>query len=142
VLAAAVEAKVEDILSQHNSDGGKARFFRNGYLPERSIQSGIGEIPVEVPSVRDRQPTDNSLKFVSALLPKYLRRTKSMNNFLPLLYLKGISTNDFAETLVPIFCSDAKNLSPGVINRLKAKWEDEYEVWRATLPANTGPSSC
>ncbi len=130
LLAAAVEAEVDEFLSQHNSEGSKARFVRNGYLPERAIQSGIGEIPVEIPRVRDRQPSDDGLKFVSALVPKYLRRTKSMNDFLPLLYLKGISTNDFAETLAPIFGSDAKNLSPGVISRLKAKWEEEYEVWR------------
>lgn len=130
LLAAAVEAEVDEFLSQHNPEGGKARFVRNGYLPERAIQSGIGEIPVEIPRVRDRQSTDDGLKFVSALVPKYLRRTKSMNDFLPLLYLKGISTNDFAETLAPIFGSDAKNLSPGVISRLKAKWEDEYEDWR------------
>lgn len=130
LLAAAVEAEVDYFLSQHNDRDGKARFVRNGYLPERAIQTGIGDVTVEIPRVRDRCASDDEIKFVSSIVPKYLRRTKSMNDFLPLLYLKGISTNDFVETLAPIFGNDAKNLSPGVISRLKAKWEEEYNGWR------------
>lgn len=130
LLTAAVEAEVEEFLNQHNSSGCKARFVRNGYLPERAIQTGIGNVEVEIPRVRDRLNNDDGMKFISAIVPKYLRRTKSMNDFLPLLYLKGISTNDFVETLTPIFGNEAKNLSPGVIGRLKMKWEDEYTDWR------------
>lgn len=130
LLAAAVEAEVDEFLSQHNKGEGKSRFVRNGYLPERAIQTGIGNVEVEVPRIRDRDAKDDGIKFRSAIVPKYLRRTQSMNDFLPLLYLKGISTNDFADTLSPLFGSDANNLSPGVISRLKTKWEDEYKDWQ------------
>ena len=130
LLATAIETEIDDFLIKHKTESGKARFVRNGYLPERSIQTGIGEVAVTVPRVRDRQPNNDGVKFLSAIVPKYLRRTKSINDFLPLLYLKGISTNDFVETLAPIFGDDAKNLSPGVIGRLKSKWEEEYDVWR------------
>jgi transposase-like protein len=130
LLAAAVEAEVDEFLSQHNKGEGKSRFVRNGYLPERAIQTGIGDVEVEVPRVRDRETKDDGIIFRSTIVPKYLRRTKNMNDFLPLLYLKGISTNDFVDALSPLFGDDAKNLSPGVIGRLKAKWEDEYKDWQ------------
>lgn len=128
LIAAAIETEVEEFLTTHNS-AGKARFVRNGYLPERDIQTGIGEVTVEVPRVRDRNPAIDGVLFSSSVVPKYLRRSVSMNEFLPLLYLKGISTNDFASALTPLFGENAKNLSPGVISRLKADWEDEYAVW-------------
>lgn len=130
LLAAAVEAEVEEFLIKYNPEKGKARFVRNGHLPERAIQTGIGEVTVEVPRVRDRDKGADGSGFRSTIVPKYLRRTKSMNDFLPLLYLKGISSNDFVETLAPIFGDGAKNLSPGVVGRLKAKWETEYDGWR------------
>jgi len=130
LLAAAVEAEVDEFLSQHNNSEGKSRFVRNGYLPERAIQTGIGDVEVEVPRIRDRDSKNDGVKFRSAIVPKYLRRTKNMNDFLPLLYLKGISTNDFVDALSPLFGNDAKNLSPGVIGRLKSKWEDEYKDWQ------------
>lgn len=129
LLAVAIEAEVEEFLSAHNSAEGKARFVRNGYLPEREIQTGIGEVVVEVPRVRDRNPSVDKILFSSSVVPKYLRRSTSMNEFLPLLYLKGISTNDFVSALTPLFGENAKNLSPGVISRLKADWEDEYAIW-------------
>ena len=130
LLTAAIEAEVDEFLSQHNKGEGKSRFVRNGFLPERAIQTGIGDVAVEMPRIRDRSPEEDGIIFRSAIVPKYLRRTKSMNDFLPLLYLKGISTNDFAEALTPLFGNDAKNLSPGVIGRLKLKWEDEYKDWQ------------
>jgi putative transposase len=130
LLAAAVKAEVEDFLSRHNQDEGAARFVRNGYLPEREIQTGIGGIAVAVPRVRDRDSASDGIHFSSSIIPKYLRRSGSMNDLLPLLYLKGISTNDFVEALTPLVGSEAKNLSPGVIGRLKAAWENEYKVWQ------------
>jgi len=130
LLALAVEAQVDEFLNQHNASHDKSCFVRNGHLPERVIQTGIGDVAVEVPRVRDRSNGDDGLKFMSTIVPKYLRRTKGMNDFLPLLYLKGISTNDFVETLSPLVGAEAKNLSPGVISRLKSKWEEEYDVWR------------
>lgn len=127
LLATAIEAEVKEFLDQHNHPDAKARFVRNGYLPEREIQTGIGTVAVEVPRIRDRE---SKIRFGSSVIPKYLRRSASMNEFLPLLYLKGISTNDFVDALTPLVGDNAKNLSPGVISRLKADWEDEYEVFR------------
>jgi len=127
LLAAAIEAEVKEFLDHHNHSDAKARFVRNGYLPEREIQTGIGSVAVEVPRIRDRE---SKIRFGSSVIPKYLRRSISMNEFLPLLYLKGISTNDFVDALTPLVGDNAKNLSPGVISRLKAEWEDEYEVFR------------
>jgi putative transposase len=129
LLATAIEAEVNEFLQAHNPQEGKARFVRNGYLPEREIQTGIGGVAVEVPRVRDRNQSPDGIHFTSSLIPKYLRRSTSMNEFLPLLYLKGISTNDFIDALTPLFGENAKNLSPGVISRLKTEWEDEYEIW-------------
>lgn len=129
LLAAAVEAEVEEFLSAHNPQESKARFVRNGYLPEREIQTGIGGVSVEVPRIRDRANAAHKIRFSSSIIPKYLRRSTSMNEFLPLLYLKGISTNDFVDALTPVFGENAKNLSPGVVCRLKADWENEYHVW-------------
>jgi putative transposase len=97
-------------------------------LPERPIQTGIGSIEVKVPRVRDRAPLDK-IKFSSSIVPPYLRRSKSMDELLPLLYLKGISTGAFQESLTPLFGEQAKNLSPGVISRLKSAWESEYYQW-------------
>jgi putative transposase len=130
LLAAAVEAEVDEFLGQHNTGEGKPRFIRNGYLPEREIQTGIGGVAVEVPRVRDRSNSSDGIRFGSSVIPRYLRRSGSMNDLLPLLYLKGISVNDFAEALAPIVGDEAKNLSPGVISRLKSAWEDEYNAWR------------
>jgi len=129
LLAAAIEAEVEEFLMSNNSPESKARFVRNGHLPEREIQTGIGGVAVEVPRVRDRGKSVDGVRFSSSLIPKYLRRSTSMNEFLPLLYLKGISTNDFVEALAPLFGENAKNLSPGVVCRLKADWEGEYVIW-------------
>lgn len=127
LLATAIEAEVKEFLEQHNHPDAKARFVRNGYLPEREIQTGIGAVAVEVPRVRDRE---HKIRFSSSVIPKYLRRSTSMNEFLPLLYLKGISTNDFVEALTPLIGDSAMNLSPGVISRLKAEWEEEYHAFR------------
>lgn len=129
LLSAAIEAEVSEFLLAHNEKENKARFVRNGHLPEREIQTGIGAIAVDVPRVRDRDKSCDGIQFNSSVIPKYLRRSTSMNEFLPLLYLKGISTNDFAKALVPLFGEKTKNLSPGVIGRLKAEWEGEYTIW-------------
>ncbi len=114
----------------YNGAGEQARFVRNDYLPEREIQTGIGQVAVKVPRVGDRSKSSDGIGYVSNLVPKYLRRSKSLNDFLPLLYLKGISTNDFVDVLKSLIGSEGKNLSPGVISRLKATWEQEYRAWR------------
>ena len=99
LLSAAINAEVEEFLTQHNHHDEKARFVRNGYLPEREIQTGIGNVAVQVPRVRDRASTHDGIKFGSSVIPKYLRRSGNMNELLPLLYLKGISSNDFVDAL-------------------------------------------
>ena len=128
LLANAVEVEIEHFLSQHNSETmGKAPVVRNGYLPERTIQTGLGDIPVKIPKTRDR--TGAGLKFNSTLIPPYLKRTQSIEEFLPWLYLRGISTGDFSESLKHLLGTDAAGLSAGTISRLKQGWEQDYQDW-------------
>ena len=131
LLAKAVEAEVDDFLQQtkdYKTAEGRAQFVRNGYLPERAIQTGIGDIAVKVPRVRD-QGEPVGIKFSSNLIPPYLRRSESIEELLPALYLHGISTNNFQEALSALLGEKAKNLSPNVIGRLKSEWEKEYQQW-------------
>ena len=102
---------------------------RHGHLPERKIQTGIGAVSVRRPRVRDRHPEAGRIRFTSAILPPYLRRAKSVEELLPWLYLKGISTGDFGEALAALLGSDAPGLSATTIVRLKATWADDYERW-------------
>ncbi len=95
---------------------GYQRLVRNGYLPERTIQTGIGDVAVKAPRVRDRA---GQLRFSSAILPLYLRCTKTIEELLPWLYLKGISTEGFSEALGALLGHDAPGLSAGAISRLK-----------------------
>ena len=101
---------------------------RNGYLPERQIQTGISNLTVRVPKVRDR--SGSGVKFNSALLPPYLKRTKSVEELLPWLYLKGVSTGDFQEALQSILGHTAQGLSANTICRLKSNWLTEYKDWQ------------
>lgn len=129
LIAEAIEIEVQTFInavSEQLADG-RPRVVRNGYLPERSIMTGVGSVNVKVPRVRDRG--DGSIGFKSALIPPYMRRTATIEKVLPLLYLKGVSENDFGEVLSPIFGPSAKNLSPGVISRLKSAWEEEQLAW-------------
>lgn len=128
MLASALQAEVDDFLKQNQQalSNGQNKLIRNGYLPERNIQTGIGDISVKVPRLRDKIGTT---KFSSTLIPPYIKRSPSLEKLLPLLYLKGISTGDFQEVLTPLLGEKAKNLSPGVICRLKADWEQEYSSW-------------
>jgi transposase-like protein len=134
LLAAALEAEVEDVLSRYAEvrDGdGRRLVVRNGHLPEREIQTGLGPVAVRQPRVADRRPADapERLRFRSAILPPYLRRTKSLDELIPWLYLKGISTGDFGEALAALLGPQAKGLSPTTVVRLKADWEAEYREW-------------
>ena len=133
LLAEAVEAEVSAFVSEHSDlvDGvGHRRVVRHGYMPEREIQTGIGPVPVRRPRVRDRDPeAGGHIRFSSSILPPYLRRTRSVEELLPWLYLKGISTGDFGEALAALLGADAPGLSPTTISRLKAAWAEEYERW-------------
>jgi transposase-like protein len=134
LLAQALEVEISSFLFQYadlSDDQGRKRITRNGYLPEREIQTGIGQVPVKVPRVRDRWPENGSgrIRFSSAILPPYLRKTKSMETLIPWLYLKGISTGDFTEALAALVGKDALGLSPSTISRLKSVWQQEYNQW-------------
>jgi putative transposase len=109
------------------TEDGKAAVVRNGYLPKRPIQTGLGDLEVHVPKVRDRSGT--GIKFNSSLVPPYLKRTKTIEEFLPWLYLRGISTGDFSETLKHLLGPDAPGLSSATISRLKQDWEVNYKDW-------------
>ena len=115
LLAEAIEAEVEEYLAQYQEvdEQGRRRVVRNGYLPERDIQTGLGGVTVKVPRTRDRASTssDETLQFRSKLVPPYLRRAKSVEELLPWLYLRGISTGDFSEALGALLGPDAPGLS-------------------------------
>jgi transposase-like protein len=134
LLAEAVEAEVEVFIEEHavlSDADGRRRIVRHGYMPERSVQTGIGPVAVRRPRVRDRQPeaAGGRICFTSSILPPYLRRARSVEELLPWLYVKGISTGDFAEALAALLGPDAPGLSATTITRLKAAWAEEYERW-------------
>ena len=135
LLAQAVEAEVAEFLEGHATlvDGrGRRRIVRNGHLPERLIQTGIGPVDVRQPRVRDRRAGEGAgaIRFTSAILPRYLRRTKSLEDLLPWLYLRGISSGDFSEALAALLGAQAPGLSASTIGRLKEVWQDEMERWQ------------
>jgi transposase-like protein len=132
MLAAAIEREVASYVETREEltdDAGRRLVVRNGFLPEREILTGIGKVAVKQPRIRDRRPPDQREYFTPAVLPKYLRKTKSMDELIPWLYLKGISTNDFPEALQALLGADAKGRSASTITRLKSVWEEEYADW-------------
>jgi putative transposase len=137
LLAQAIEAEVAAFLAAHADlvdEAGRKRLVRNGFLPERAIQTGIGPVPVRQPRVRDRGAgvgRSEPIRFTSAILPRYLRRTRSLEELLPWLYLKGISTGDFGEALAALLGPDAPGLSASTIGRLKEVWQGELDAWQA-----------
>ena len=129
LLAQAIEAEVDGLLSDQSSRyvEGKRAVVRNGYLPERMIQTGLGDIAVKVPKVRDR--SEQGVKFNSALVPPYLKRTQTIEELIPWLYLKGISTGDMKPALEALLGEKAVGLSSNTVSRLKQQWEEDYEQW-------------
>lgn len=130
LLHAAIEAEVGSLLGQYEylTVAGKQAVVRNGYLPERTIQTGMGDIPVKVPKVRDR--SKQGIKFNSQLVPPYLKRTQNLEEFIPWLYLKGISTGEMQPALEVLLGEGAKGLSANTVSRLKQGWEADYDRWR------------
>lgn len=127
----AVEAELSEMLSSYSEVrllDGRPAVVRNGYLPAREIQTGIGEVEVQVPKVRDR--SGSGIHFNSQLLPPYLRRTKSMEELIPWLYLKGLSTGDYTDALSALVGESARGLSANTVSRLKEKWLDEHKEWQ------------
>ena len=111
---------------------GRDRIVRHGHGPQRSIQTGVGPVEVRRAKVRDRGDvgTKEKIRFTSAILPKWARRTKSLDALLPVLYLRGVSAGDFQEGLAALLGKDAPNLSPAVISRLTAEWQADYDAWQ------------
>lgn len=136
LLAQAVEAEAEAFLVSMKDErlaDGRARIVRHGHGPEREIQTGIGPVPVRRAKLRDRgagEADAQRITFTSALLPKWARRTRSLEVLLPILYLRGLSSGDFQEALAALLGKEAANLSPSVIGRLKQQWEGEYDRWQ------------
>ncbi|WLI74934.1 IS256 family transposase [Halomonas alkalicola] len=131
LIAKAVEAELATFLSQYADqrlDDGRQAVVRNGYLPERTVQTGIGDVSVQVPKVRDR--SGGGARFNSSLLPPYLKRARSIEELIPWLYLKGISTGDYQEALAALLGDQAKGLSANTVSRLKKQWEDEHAEWQ------------
>jgi len=132
MLAEMIQAEVEDWLAQRAhlcNEQGRRQVVRNGYLPERQITTGVGQVKVKQPRVRDRRPAGEAEPFSSKILPPYLRKTKSIEELIPWLYLKGVSTGDFSEALRALLGPDAPGLSATTVTRLKAVWEEEFQEW-------------
>jgi putative transposase len=130
LIARAVEAELAGFLDQysaHRLEDGRQAVVRNGHLPERTVQTGIGAVSVRVPKVRDR--SDGGVRFNSTLLPPYLKRARSVEELLPWLYLKGVSTGDFQEALAALLGEQARGLSASTIARLKAQWQADHRSW-------------
>ena len=136
LLAKAVEAEVAGFLDKHaecKTEDGHRRVVRHGHLPEREVMTGIGPVAVRQPRVRDREATAGDpgrIRFSPSILPPYMRRSKSIETLLPILYLKGISTGDFSEALAALLGKDASGLSASTIGRLKDGWQDEHAAWQ------------
>jgi putative transposase len=135
LLAQAIEIEAETFLAEMRDlklADGRDRIVRHGHGPERSIQTGIGPVPVSRVKIRDRGANGevDRVRFASSILPKWARRTRSLDALLPVLYLRGVSTGDFQEALSALVGKDAPNLSPSVITRLTAEWNADYERWQ------------
>jgi putative transposase len=133
LIEQAVEAELAEFMKQYADQflgNGRATIVRNGYQPEREIQTGIGPVVVKIPKVRAKN--GEAVTFRSALVPPYVRKTRSLTAALPWLYLKGISTGEMASALEVLVGAEAKGLSPRTVARLKQQWGDEYRRWRNT----------
>ena len=136
-LAQAVEAEAEAFLAEMEGArlaDGRERLVRHGHAPERVVQTGIGPVAVRRAKLRDRGAGVGDgaerIRFTSAILPRWARRTRSLDALLPVLYLRGVSTGDFQEALGALLGKDAPNLSPSVVARLKAEWEADFARWQ------------
>ncbi|ETX10985.1 transposase [Roseivivax halodurans JCM 10272] len=136
MLAAALKAEAASFVAQFAEErlpDGRQRVVHHGTGPERSIQTGIGPIPVQRQKIRDRSadvPAESKIRFSSRILPKWARRSPSLDALLPVLYLRGVSTGDFQEALSALVGPEAPNLSPGAISRLTGEWQGEHDRWQ------------
>jgi transposase-like protein len=133
MLAAALEAEVAEFIAKYSNlkdEDGHQAVVRNGYHPERTIQTGIGDIPIRQPRIDDRVlGKKGEQRFTSGILPKFMRKSPSLQEVIPVLYLQGISTNKFSIALEALLGKDAKGLSSSTITRMKEGWLQEYDEW-------------
>ena len=130
LIAQAVEAEFQELLNEYSeqyTDDGKAAVVRNGYLPERELQTGLGPVTVRIPKIRSK--TGKPVTFCSALVPPYVRKTRSLEAALPWLYLKGISSGEMGEALKVLVGPEATGMSASTVSRLKQVWAQEYQSW-------------
>ena len=134
LLTQAVEAEVTEFLAKHTdlkTETGQQRVVRHGHLPEREIMTGIGPVAVRQPRVRDREASEGArIRYSPSILPRYARRSQSLEVLIPILYLKGISTGDFEEALAALVGKGAPGLSASTIARLKEVWTEEHAHWQ------------
>ena len=135
LLSQAIEAEAEAFLALMKGvqlPDGRDRVVRHGHAPERSVETGIGPVKVQRVKLRDRGAgaVGERIRFTSAILPRWSRRTRSLDALLPILYLRGVSMGDFQEALTALLGRDAPNLSPSVIARLRNDWEADYGRWQ------------
>ena len=126
----AVEEELAEVLARHSErrlSDGRAGVVRNGYLPSRELQTGLGPVTVKIPKVRAK--TGEVVTFRSALVPPYVRKTKTLEAALPWLYLKGISSGEMGAALEVLVGPQAKGLSASTVSRLKQVWGQEYRSW-------------
>ena len=134
MLGKAIEAEVADYIAIHghqrDADGHRL-IVRNGHAPEREVQTGLGAISVKQPRVNDKRLDDegNRIRFTSKILPPYLRKTKSIEELIPWLYLRGISTGDFSQALASLLGPEAPGLSASTVVRMKQVWQQDHEAW-------------
>jgi len=132
MLTQMILLEVDDWLAERASlqdEQGRRQVVRNGFLPKRKITTGVGQVEVQQPRVRDRRPAGQAESFTSKILPPYLRKTKSIEELIPWLYLKGVSTGDFSEALKALVGADCPGLSATTVTRLKTVWEEEFQEW-------------
>ena len=132
MLATAIEAEVSEWIAEREhlkNEQGHQQVIRNGHLPKRQIITGVGPLEVQQPRVRDRRSSAEREPFRSQILPPYLRKTKSIEELLPWLYLKGISTGDFQEALQSLVGVECPGLSASTITQLVQQWQAEYQAW-------------
>jgi len=141
MLAVAVDTEVQvwlDARAHLTDEHGRRLVVRNGHLPGREVLTGVGPVAVRQPRVRDKRPHQERERFTSAILPPYLRKAKSIEDLIPWLYLKGVSTGDFSEALTALLGENAPGLSATTVTRLKEVWRTEYETWgRRSLKEKT-----
>ncbi len=135
LLAQAIEAEAEAFLAamkEKRLPDGRDRVVRHGLGPERTVQTGIGPVAVRRVKLRDRDAGKDGerIRFTSAILPRWARRTRSLDALLPVLYLHGVAMGDFQEALGALLGKEAPNLSPAVLARLRDEWEADHARWQ------------